>query len=365
MTLNGSPVESYTYDANGNRISRQLNAGVAEELTYDQQDRLQQQGTITYQYDADGFMTQRGSNTFRYSATGELLNTDLADGQQAAYGYDGLGRRISRTDETGTYQYLYGDPVNPFRITSSKDPAGNLTTYYYDPAGILLALERDGNRYYVAADQIGTPKAVSDQNGEIIKVLEYDSFGKIISDSNPDFYLPISFAGGLGDQATGLVRFGLRDYSPDTGRWAARDPLLFQGGQGNLYVYCGNSPIELRDPSGLKASSPCQSDIASQEPGYLNFNFTGGYIGGSTLGFMLDMDSNWHFYLGGGLVSPGASISVTGSAQNTVSHGSNRAFAVDSGIAANAGYSYRDKTHFEEIGGGFPVGGSAVWYYVW
>jgi len=166
-------------------------------------------------------------------------------------------------------------------------------------------------------------------------VLEYDSFGKIISDSNPEFYLPISFAGGLGDQSTGLIRFGLRDYSPDTGRWAARDPILFQGGQGNLYVYCGNSPIELRDISGLKASSPCH------------------------------MDSNWHFYLGGRLVSPGASISVTGSAQDTVSHGLNRAFAVDSVIAINAGYSYRDKTHFEEIGGGFPIGGSAVWYYVW
>ncbi len=331
VALNGSPVESYAYDTNGNRLSQQLNGETPEDLTYDQQDRLQQQGGVTYQYDADGFMTQRGSDTFQYSATGELLKNNLAGGQQVAYGYDGLRRRISRTDAAGACHYLYGDPNHPFRITGSKDPAGNLTTYYYDPAGILLALERDGSRYYVATDQVGTPKAVSDQNGQIIKVLEYDSFGKIISDSNPDFYLPLSFAGGLGDQATGLVRFGLRDYSPDTGRWAARDPILFQGGQGNLYVYCGNSPIELRDPSGLKASSPCQSDSWWNDPwkqrytdrpgGTVDINIRGSSLFGLSGGLQIDSEGNIHPYIGPSVgFGGGASITYSNSG---VSHGWN------------------------------------------
>ncbi len=73
----------------------------------------------------------------------------------------------------------------------------------------------------------------------------------ILSDSNPAFDLPIGFAGGLADGATGLVRFGFRDYDPATGRWAARDPLFFSGGQGNLFVYVSNDPVNLRDPSGL------------------------------------------------------------------------------------------------------------------
>jgi RHS repeat-associated protein len=54
-------------------------------------------------------------------------------------------------------------------------------------------------------------------------------------DSNPGFQ-PFGFAGGLYDRDTGLVRFGARDYDAETGRWTARDPILFAGGQGNLYA---------------------------------------------------------------------------------------------------------------------------------
>ena len=63
--------------------------------------------------------------------------------------------------------------------------------------------------------------------------------------------LPIGYAAGLADPATGLVRFGWRDYAPAAGRWTAHDPILFDGGQENLYVYVSNDPINLRDPLGL------------------------------------------------------------------------------------------------------------------
>jgi RHS repeat-associated protein len=65
------------------------------------------------------------------------------------------------------------------------------------------------------------------------------------------FDLPIGFAGGLSDAATGLVRFGFRDYDPAAGRWTVRDPARYDGGQFNLYVYVLNDPIQLRDPAGL------------------------------------------------------------------------------------------------------------------
>ena len=46
----------------------------------------------------------------------------------------------------------------------------------------------------------------------------------VINDTNPGFQ-PFGFGGGLYDPDTGLVRFGVRDYNPATGRWLAKDPL--------------------------------------------------------------------------------------------------------------------------------------------
>jgi len=78
-----------------------------------------------------------------------------------------------------------------------------------------------------------------------------DSFGNIITDTDPSFEIPFGFAGGLHDQDTGLVRFGHRDYDPDTGRWTAKDPILFAGGDTDLYGYVLSDPVSLVDPTGL------------------------------------------------------------------------------------------------------------------
>ena len=74
----------------------------------------------------------------------------------------------------------------------------------------------------------------------------------MISDTEPSFEIPLGFAGGLYDVDTGLVRFGYRDYAPDIGRWTAKDPILFAGGDTDLYGYCLNDPINCMDPQGLQ-----------------------------------------------------------------------------------------------------------------
>ncbi len=47
------------------------------------------------------------------------------------------------------------------------------------------------------------------------------------------------------------MRFGARDYDPETGRWTAKDPIGFGGGDANLYGYVEGDPVNLVDPSGL------------------------------------------------------------------------------------------------------------------
>ncbi|MDH3423751.1 MAG: RHS repeat-associated core domain-containing protein, partial [Gemmatimonadota bacterium] len=69
-------------------------------------------------------------------------------------------------------------------------------------------------------------------------------------DTNPGFQ-PFAFAGGLYDPQTGLTRFGARDYDPITGRWTAKDPIGFGGGDSNLFGYVSNDPVNTLDPSGL------------------------------------------------------------------------------------------------------------------
>jgi RHS repeat-associated protein len=63
--------------------------------------------------------------------------------------------------------------------------------------------------------------------------------------------VPFGFAGGLYDRDTNLTHFGYREYDSFTGKWTAKDPLLFGGGDGNLYGYVLQDPVNFVDPSGL------------------------------------------------------------------------------------------------------------------
>ncbi|WP_435106956.1 RHS repeat-associated core domain-containing protein [Arhodomonas sp. AD133] len=53
------------------------------------------------------------------------------------------------------------------------------------------------------------------------------------------------------DPDTGLVRFGARDYDSEVGRWSTKDPILFEGRDGNLYGYVVSDPVNYMDPNGL------------------------------------------------------------------------------------------------------------------
>ncbi len=108
-----------------------------------------------------------------------------------------------------------------------------------------------GKTYRLVKDHLGSVRLVVDSvSGEVKQRIDYDAWGKVTADSNPGFQ-PFGFAGGLYDSDTKLTRFGARDYESGTGRWTAKDPIRFQGGDSNLYVYVGNEPQNAVDPSGL------------------------------------------------------------------------------------------------------------------
>lgn len=248
VTRDGVVFESYTWDSSGNRDSAWVD-GQEVTASYEAGDRILLSGTTEFETDPDGFVTAVGGTVLSWSSRGELASA-MVGGPAITYSYDGFSRLTARSNSSGTTELFRGNPADPLQITHVVQ-GGQLTAFVYDDAGILLNLVRGGATYSVACDQVGTPRVVVDDSGTVVKTIERDSWGNVISDSNPSFDLPIGFAGGYEDPDTGLVHFGFRVYDPGTGRWLGLDPLLFAGGQTNLYLYVRGDPINLVDPSGL------------------------------------------------------------------------------------------------------------------
>jgi len=59
----------------------------------------------------------------------------------------------------------------------------------------IAMVDKENNRYYLHYNQVGSLRAVSNENGDIIKEVVYDSFGNVLTDTNPSFKVPFGFAG--------------------------------------------------------------------------------------------------------------------------------------------------------------------------
>ncbi|MEW5851861.1 MAG: RHS repeat-associated core domain-containing protein [Myxococcota bacterium] len=253
---NGVPAAQYTYDQNGNRLTKWAPTGGTVSATYDDQDRLLTYGSLVYTYTENGELetktdTSTGDvTTYLYDTLGNLVRVDLPNGDVVEYVVDGKNRRVGkRVNGVLTQAFLY---ENKLRVAAELDGAGNvlaLFVYSESPNSPDYAV-KGGNTYRITKDQVGSPRLVVDSaTGSVAQRMDYDEFGVVTSEV-PAGFQPFGFAGGLYDRDTALVRFGARDYDAMTGRWTAKDPLRFGGGDTSLYAYALGDPINNRDPSG-------------------------------------------------------------------------------------------------------------------
>ena len=162
----------------------------------------------------------------------------------------GNGRIAKKINGAITEKYLWQGLT---RLLAVYDGSDNLLMRFeYADSRMPVATIKTGVRYSLAYDQVGSLRLVVDYLGNVVKDITYDSFGNIISDSDPSYEIAFGFAGGLQDKNTGLVRFGYRDYDPNIGQWTAKDPIFFSGGDTNLYGYVLNDPVNNFDPLGLE-----------------------------------------------------------------------------------------------------------------
>jgi RHS repeat-associated protein len=291
---NGS--RTYTYDANGNRAL----AG----SSYDAQDRLTSFGTggcgtatktcFTYSAAGELLTKQVGSatNTYTYDVFGNLRKVvrNIGGAMTIDYLANGLGRRVGKK-VGGALKQEFVYRGNGLQIAAEIDSTtGKLKSrfFYGTRSNVPDFMERADpvtptnptKTYRIITDQLGSPVMVVNtlNQNDVLLDVDYDEWGNLLCRKTdgttcaPDGagpcvetkcvgVIPFGFAGGLYDPDTGLVRFGARDYDPSIGRWVSKDPILFGGGQANLYVYVGNDPVNRRDPSGLEPLPQGTKDI--------------------------------------------------------------------------------------------------------
>ncbi|MFW8600942.1 RHS repeat domain-containing protein [Desulfobacterota bacterium M19] len=254
VSRDGILVEQYSYDANGNRIS-ETNTALSisdRQLSFSIEDHTIKAGDITYQYDLDDHLAARieGNETtqYFYASTGELQQVIQPDNTEISYINDPEGRRIAKEiNGTITQKYLWSDSTTLLAVYDASDTLEQ--RFLYADGRLPYALVMHGAAYYLHYDQVGSLRLITDSLGTAVKEVEYDSFGDILRDSNPAFTIPFGFAGGLYDPDTKLVRFGHRDYLPEIGKWSAKDPIGFAGGDTNLFGYVQNDPVNFVDPN--------------------------------------------------------------------------------------------------------------------
>ena len=260
VKTNGTVTATYSYDTNGNRLSL-VTPGGTTAGTYDAQDRLTAYGQLQFTYTTNGELQTKANPTlgqtatFAYDVLGNLKSATLPGGTVVDYVVDGQNRRIGKkVNGTLVQGFLYQNQLNP---VAELDSTGAIVSrfIYGTKANVPDYMLKGGMTYRIVSDHLGSPRlVVNSADGSVAQRLDYDEFGNITQDTSPSFQ-PFGFAGGLYDQHTSLVRFGARDYDAQVGRWTAKDPIDFDGGDKNLYGYLLQDPINATDAWGLSTDN--------------------------------------------------------------------------------------------------------------
>jgi len=208
-----------------------------------------------YQYDDNGNLTNDGATAYTYDAENRLVGASGA--KTATLAYDPLGRLYETSGAAGANltRYLYdGD-----ELLIEYNSAGTILRRYihgaavddplvwYEGAGTLAAARR-----HMFADHQGSIASLADSTGAALGINRYDDWG-LPQGSNLGKF---GYTGQLWIAELALYYYKARMLSPILGRFMQTDPVGYEGGGFNLYVYVANDPINWGDPTGLYECKP-------------------------------------------------------------------------------------------------------------
>ena len=307
----GQADETYAYDGTGNRTNGGYVTGP--------DNRLLDDGTFTYTYDADGNRTARvrksaaaaDDRTVEYAwdhrhrlTSVTFRNNSGTVTKTVAFTYDALDRRIAQT----VTSYVGGSPdatTSEFYVHSAGaavravvDALNGAVQRYFHGAGVdeilaeqrlvgatsgwinaLLLADHERTVRDVVRLVAGTPTVVNH--------LRYGAFGEVTSETDATASPRFAYTGQERDRATGLYHYDARYYDPATARFLSRDPLGFAAGDANLVRYAGNDPYGRTDPTG-RNSYHVTSGLKAGNVSLSNIAFSGTSAGGGVFRFASD-----------------------------------------------------------------------------
>lgn len=259
----GIGIESYGYDAIGNRISSSV---LQDEWIYNQLNQLTtfgdkiNQTTLTYTANSQlaSEVTNNKELSYRYNAADRLISIKDGNNNVASYQYDAFGRRISKMVNGEITYFIYANEG----LIGELDDKGNLSVAYgwvpnsqwgtkplWQAKVNINQTLQSASYHYLITDHLGTPQLAINGQGEQTWKMHSDAFGNIALDPNNQMTLNLRFPGQYYDQETGLSYNYQRDYNPKIGRYIQSDPLGLNGGI-NSFVYVENNPFKYMDARG-------------------------------------------------------------------------------------------------------------------
>ena len=238
--------QAFTYDANGNRTQLvEDGAPIAYQIEVGSNRLIDIDGTAQ-QHDAGGNLIDDGEYRYTYDARNRLVSVN-----DSSYLYNADNQRIKKTTPDGTVLYAWTGE----RIFGEYHADGNTIQETIYLGGTPVGMITSGDLYRIHADQIDTPRVITDQANTIVWQWESAPFGENYPDEDPDgdkiaFSYNLRFPGQYYDQETQKHYNFHRDYNPATGRYMQSDPIGLDGGV-NTFTYVASNPVKFYDLDGL------------------------------------------------------------------------------------------------------------------
>ncbi|MEO5625226.1 MAG: RHS repeat-associated core domain-containing protein [Dokdonella sp.] len=268
-----SPLEGYTYNATGDRTSKQLGMQTPQVYTYlAGTHRLGSVGGINRGYDNNGNTLNRGDGLqFAYDDRNRLSQVIAPKSVKSkslianidGYTYNGKGERIARSNTLNLSindRWVYGEAGQLLATYRGMGITGNEIVYL---DSLPIAQVTDGVLSYLETDHLGTPRIAADPATNA-QQWKWDFFADAFGDNaaspaaSGGIDVRLRYPGQVSD-GTGLNYNYFRDYEPGTGRYFESDPIGLRGGV-NTYEYAGSDSLRRIDRAGLDSFSESFSE---------------------------------------------------------------------------------------------------------